>query len=82
MELAQKYEKTVAQIALNWHVIHRKHLIIPKTSNKDRLRENMNVYDFKLSEEEYASIDKLDKKARFYDPLFLSYGQWKLWPYF
>ena len=42
--------------------------MIPKTSKIERLRENINVSDFKMTQEEYDSISALDQNARFYDP--------------
>eukprot|EP00347_Sterkiella_histriomuscorum_P008876 403343408 len=81
-ELAAKYEKSVGTIILNWHTTHRGHIVIPKTSKEGRLRENIDIFDFKLTEEEYAQIDMLNCGARFYDPLYFSYGIWKNWPYF
>ena len=50
---SDKYSKTPAQIVLNWHVIHRGHAIIPSTFNKQRQLENLMVYDFKMSQEDY-----------------------------
>jgi diketogulonate reductase-like aldo/keto reductase len=44
-ELAKKYNRPLGQIVLNWH-LSRKHLVIPKTSNVNRLLENICVYDF------------------------------------
>ena len=82
LDLAEKYNKSAGQIILNWHTVHRGHLVIPKTANKGRLRENIDVFGFKLTEEEYASIDNLERNARFYNPLYFSYGIWKNWPYF
>lgn len=82
VELASKHKRTAAQIVLNWHVKHRGHIIIPKTSKVERLKENFNIFDFRMSEEDYNAIDSLDKNARFYDPLYFSYGIWKNWPYF
>ena len=67
---------------LNWHIKHKGHLVIPKTSNLKRLRENLFVYDFELDEKDYLKIDELDKKARFYDPLYFGYGIWRNYPYF
>ena len=52
LELAEKYEKTSAQILLNWS-LYRGHIVIPKTSNLKRLGENLNVYDFRMENEEY-----------------------------
>jgi len=43
-------------------------LIIPKTAKKERLRENIDVYSFKLSDEDYQAITNLNIDARFYNP--------------
>ena len=66
LEIAKKYDKSPAQIILNWH-LHRGVIVIPKTSKAKRLGENFNVFDFKLSDEDYDRISSLDKNARFYD---------------
>jgi diketogulonate reductase-like aldo/keto reductase len=79
--LAEKYGKKAGQIILNWH-LHRGHVIIPKTTKVERLSENFNVYDFTLTDEEYASISALDRNARFFNPkVFKEYG-WNYLPYF
>jgi len=81
IDLASKYGKTAGQIILNWH-LHRGHILIPKTSKIGRLRENIVVFDFNLSEDEYSAITKLDKRARFYDPLLCKgLKAWNYWPY-
>lgn len=82
VELAAKYSKSPAQIVLNWHVHCRGHIIIPKTLTIGRLSENLNVYDFKLTEEEYAQITALNQNARFYNPLFYYEYGWRNCPYF
>lgn len=80
-DLAEKYGKSPAQITLNWH-LHRGHLVIPKTLTLKRLGENFNVFDFKLTEDEYNQINELDIKARFYNPIsYYEYG-WRYCPYF
>ena len=79
-ELAAKYQRPIGQIILNWH-LHRNHTIIPKTSKIERLRENLLVYDFKMTEEEYAQVESLNKRARFYDPLLQDGFGWAHWPY-
>lgn len=58
-ELAAKYGKSVGQIILNWH-LSRGHQIIPKTTKVARLAENIAVWDFKLTEEEYEKITGLN----------------------
>ena len=70
--IAAKYGKSPAQIVLNWHIYSRGHIIIPKTSKVERLSENLHVYEFKLTEEEYASISGLDRNSRFFNPLHIS----------
>ena len=67
--MAKKYSKTPAQIVLRWGV-QRGTAIIPKTSNPDRLKENLTITDFNLSPEEMETISKLDKGRRFNDPGF------------
>ena len=80
-ELAQKYQKTSAQIVLNWH-LNRGHAIIPSTFNLDRQKENLNIFDFKLSEDDYERITELDKNARMYDPKYYKEYERDMYPYF
>ena len=58
---------TPAQIVLRWG-IQRGTAIIPKTGNIHRLKENLDLYDFKLNNDEMASISALNKNRRFNDP--------------
>jgi len=58
-ELAEKYSKSPAQVILAWHV-SRGIIIIPKTTKEERLPENIQVLDFKLTEEEVKRIETLD----------------------
>ena len=68
-KLADKYNKTPAQIALRWH-IDRGTMIIPKSVHKDRLKENIDIFDIELDEADLNSLASLDKKKRFSgDPL-------------
>ena len=57
-------------------------MLIPKTSNKGRLAQNLEVYKIKLAEEDYQAITKLNKDARFYDPKFIGERDWNGVPYF
>lgn len=59
LELARKYGKSPAQVVLRWHV-ELGLVTVPKTSNPDRLRENLDVFDFTLTAEEVASISAID----------------------
>lgn len=63
LAIAEKYKKTPAQIVLRWHLDHG-NCAIPKSVHAERIRENFNVFDFKLTQEEVASIDKLDAGVR------------------
>lgn len=60
-EIAKKYGKTPAQIALKF-VLQRGMIPIPKSSNAKRIKENFELFDFNLNEEEFNEIVKLDKK--------------------
>jgi diketogulonate reductase-like aldo/keto reductase len=57
-------------------------VIIPKTTRVPRLEENLKVYDFKLTDEEYAAISALDKGIRFFNPLYIKEYGWENLPYF
>jgi len=57
--LAAELEKTPAQIALRWMIQHDV-VTIPKSQNKGRIIENLNVFDFELTDMQMAAIDALD----------------------
>ncbi|GJF58617.1 aldo/keto reductase [Staphylococcus argenteus] len=63
IKLAEKYEKTPAQIVLRWHLAHNR-IIIPKSQTPKRIRENIDLFDFNLELTEVAEIDALNKNAR------------------
>ena len=60
---ADAHSKTVSQVILRWH-IQLGNLVIPKSSNPDRLAENLDVFDFELSAAEMAAIDELESGHR------------------
>jgi 2,5-diketo-D-gluconate reductase A len=62
-ELAKSHGKSVAQIVLRWH-IQRGIAVIPKSNSMERITENMNVFDFELSEQEMVSISSLNSNFR------------------
>lgn len=68
-ELAEKYKKTAAQIALNWG-LRRNYVIIPKTEKKERLGENMAAGSFVMEEADYEKISKLNQNIRCFDLKF------------
>lgn len=57
--IGEKYGKSAAQVALRWNV-QRGVVVIPKSVHKDRMGQNMNIWDFELSEEDMNEIAKLD----------------------
>lgn len=61
--LAQKYGRTIPQIVLRWE-IQRGLITIPKSVHKDRIIENMQVFDFELSAEDMAAISGLNRDER------------------
>ena len=58
-KIGEKYGKSAAQTALRWNV-QRGVVVIPKSVHKDRMEQNMDIWDFSLSEEDMAEIAKLD----------------------
>ncbi|SEM19895.1 Aldo/keto reductase [Aquimarina amphilecti] len=62
-DLAKKYEKTVAQIVLRWN-LQKGVVTIPKSSKKQRIIDNSNLFDFELSKEDVNYIDALEKNQR------------------
>jgi len=64
---AQRLQRSPAQIVLRWG-IQRNTAVIPKTINPDRLKENLALFDFELSDEEMAAISALNQNRRFNDP--------------
>lgn len=63
IKLAEKYEKTPAQIVLRWHLAHNR-IIIPKSQTPKRICENIDLFDFNLELTEVAEIDALNRNAR------------------
>lgn len=62
LSIARKHNKTVAQIILRW-LIQRDIVAIPKTVHKERIIENLSVFDFELSPEDMDAILTLDTKG-------------------
>lgn len=63
IEIAESVGKTVAQVIIRWH-LQLGNLVIPKSSNPDRLAENLAVFDFELSEHNMAIIATLNTETR------------------
>lgn len=59
-EIGSKYNKSVAQVILRW-LIQRDIVVLAKSVKKERMEENINIFDFELSEDEMTTISKMDK---------------------
>ncbi len=64
-ELAHKYNKTNAQIILRWH-IQTGNIVIPGSKNPQHIKDNINIFDFTLTNEEIEKISSLNKNTPYY----------------
>ena len=79
--IGEKYQKSAAQVALRY-LLQRDIICIPKSVRKERMEQNLNVFDFQLPQEDMAKIEALDTKQTLFfshrDPAFvemiLQYG--------
>ena len=66
-EIGKKYGKTIPQVALRW-LLQRGVIIIPKSTHKERMAQNLDILDFELSADDMAQIKTLDTgKSLFFD---------------
>ena len=74
--IGAKYNKTAAQVALRW-ITQRGIVAIPKSSHKERMVQNMDTFDFSLSDDDMAQISKMNQHdagtINFGDPQFVKY---------
>lgn len=70
-ELAEKYKKTPGQILLR-HLVQQDIIVIPKSSNPERLKSNIDIFDFELAAEDIEKLNGLDRgeNGRIFDFLF------------
>lgn len=64
-ELAKKYGKTNAQIILRWHT-QVNNIVIPGSKNEEHIKDNIDIFDITLTDEEIAKIAAVDKNVRYY----------------
>ncbi len=64
-ELAGKYGKSTAQIILRWHT-QMGNIVIPGSKSEAHIKDNLNIFDFTLTDDEMADIAKADKNVRYY----------------
>lgn len=71
VKIGERYGKTAAQVMLRWN-IQRGVVVLPKSTHKERMIQNLNVFDFALSDEDMAAIASLDQATSsffsHYDP--------------
>ena len=65
-KLGQKYKKTNAQIILRWH-IQEGTIVFPRTMNPAHMKENFEIFDFELTEDEMRNVRSLDSGKRFFN---------------
>ena len=74
--IGTRYDKTAAQVALRW-LTQRGIVAIPKSSHKERMEQNINIFDFTLTDEEMAQIGAMNQHDAgtrdFGDPQFVKY---------
>ncbi len=78
-ELGRRYGKTPAQVILRWHT-QMGFSVIPGSKNVDHIKDNLNILDFSLTEEEMGEIAKLDKGVRYYyrtEAQLIQFAGWK-----
>ena len=77
--LGRKYGKTPAQIILRWHT-QMGFVVIPGSKNVDHIRDNLDILDFTLTDDEMAEIAKLDEGVRYYnrtDAQLAGFAAWR-----
>lgn len=78
-EFGRKYDKTPAQVILRWHT-QMGFVVIPGSKNVNHIKDNLDILDFMLTDEEMAEIAKLDKGERYYhrtDEQLAGFAAWR-----
>ena len=78
-ELGAKYGKSSAQVILRWHT-QMGFVVIPGSKNVDHIKDNLDILDFTLTDEEMAKIAELDKSQRYYhrtDEQLVQFAGWR-----
>jgi diketogulonate reductase-like aldo/keto reductase len=60
LKIAEKYQKTAAQVLIRWGLQHG-YIEIPKSVKKQRIEENANVWDFEIDEADMKKLDAMDE---------------------
>lgn len=78
-KLGEKYGKSAAQVILRWHT-QMGFVVIPGSKNVDHIKDNLDILDFTLADDEMAEIAKLDKGVRYYnrtDEQLAGFAAWR-----
>ena len=77
-ELGKKYNKSSAQIILKWHT-QMGFLVIPGASNPEHIKQNIDIFDFELTDEDMEKIAEINKNKRYYirtDEQLVQFASW------
>lgn len=78
IELGKKYGKTPAQVILRWHT-QMGFVVIPGSKNVDHIKDNLDILDFNLTDDEMIEISKLDNGKRYYHRTDEQLEQFAVW---
>ena len=78
VDLAKKYNKSPAQIILKWHT-QMQNIVIPGARSEEHIKQNIDLFDFELTQEEMQEIAKLDKNTRYYYGTEANLKQYVMW---
>lgn len=69
-EVGEQHGKSPSQVSLRWLIEQENVVAIPKSSSREHLEENFNIFDFELTDDEFEQIDLIDKNTRLVNPSF------------
>ena len=78
VRLAKKYVKSPAQIILKWHT-QMGFIVIPGARKEEHIKQNIDLFDFELTQDEMQEIAKLDKNTRYYNGTEKELAQYAAW---
>ena len=78
VELGKKHGKSSAQIILRWHT-QMGFVVIPGSKNVDHIKDNLDIFNFSLTDDEMAQIAKLNKGVRYYNRTDAQLEQFAAW---
>lgn len=67
-DIASSYKRTVSQVVLRWLVQQGDVAVIPKASSAERRKENLNIFDFELADDDMEAVFRLSRNQRLVNP--------------